>query len=234
MTFDPRETCWTVLRAAVDGDSVAQSTFTRLYAAVIGGFLRARWRGRALSADVDDAAQEVFVECFKPGGVLERADADAGQFRGLLYGVVRNVARRFETHAVERGRVRPEESTWVAQVAADDAGQATMFEQSWARGVMKEAMAMLRQRAAGADDRARRRVELLERRFADDQPIRDIAAAWDVPAREVHNDYRKARVEFYACLQEVVRFHSRSADVDAECRRLVTSLSPAGGGPEAL
>lgn len=176
--------------------------------------------------DVEDAVQEVFVECFKSGGVLERADPKRGDFRGLLYGVSRNVVNRFEERAIERGRVLPEDSAWLQEVASDDAGQITLFERSWAHGVMNEAMARLRG-AASSDGGASRRVKILERRFSDNLPIREIASDWGVPAQEIHNEYRKAREEFYRSLKQVVGFHSpSSSDVAGECRRLLSLLQP--------
>lgn len=178
-----------------------------------------------LMTEVDDASQEVFVECLKPGGVLERADATRGDFRGLLFGVVRNVARRFEERAVERGRTRPEDSVWLQQVASDDAGPATVFDQAWARSLVSQARSLHRRRALAEGEAGRRRIELLERRFGSDEAIRDIAARWGVPAQDVHNAYRKARSEFYRCLREVVASHAPAHDdLDAECRRLLGIL----------
>ena len=51
---------------------------------------------------VDDATQEVFVECFKQGGVLDQADPTRlKSFHAFLLGVVRNVCRRYETRKVK-------------------------------------------------------------------------------------------------------------------------------------
>jgi len=226
MPPDPADTCWTVVHAAAKGDSEARSTFSRNYLSTIRDFLAQRWHGRVLMADVDDASQDVFVECFKPGGVLERADASRGEFRGLLFGVARNVARRFEERAAERRRLRPEDSAWLQHVASDEPGQATMFDRSWARALLRQAKTRHRKLAVEADGEAgRRRIELLERRFGDDQAIRHIAAAWGVDPQQVHNAYRKARTEFYGCLRDAVAFHAPAgADLDAECRRLLSLL----------
>ena len=178
-----------------------------------------------LSTELADAAQEVFIECLKPDGVLERADASRGDFRGLLFGVVRNVARRFEERATERGRIRPEDSMWLEAICADEAGQATLFDQGWARSLMQRAGALHREQAANDGEAGKLRIELLERRFGSDEAIREIAAAWGMPSQEVHNAYRKARTEFYRCLREVVTHHSPTgADIDAECRRLLEML----------
>jgi DNA-directed RNA polymerase specialized sigma24 family protein len=163
-----------------------------------------------LATETSDATQEVFVECLKPGGVLERADAGHGDFRALLGAVTRNVARRFEERAIERGRVRPEDSAWLQQVASDENGQATVFDRSWAHALVEEASDRYRELASGDGDAGRRRIELLERRFGSDEAIREIAATWNVPAQHVHNEYKKARKEFDRCLLKVVAFHRRS------------------------
>jgi len=222
---EPHETCWTVLRDAATGDEAARATFSTTYLSTVREFLGNRWRGRVLLGDLDDATQEVFIECLKPGGALERADQARGEFRGLLFAIVRNVARRFESRAAERGRLRPEDSAWLQQVVADQPGQATMFDQSWARTLLRQAKQRHRDRAAAGDDDCRKRLELLERRFGDDQAIRHIAAEWGVEAQEVHNAYRKARKEFYQCLRETVAFHSPAdADLDEECQRVLSHL----------
>lgn len=221
---DTQATCWTLVRDAANGVSGARAEFSDFYGSVVRGFVAARWRPRGVGLDVEDAVQEIFVECFKPGGVLERADPSKGDFRGLLYGVSRNVVLRFEERAVERGRIRPEDSAWLQEVASDDKGQETLFERSWAHSVMAEAMVRLRQ-AAEASTGASRRVKILERRFTDNIGIRDIAAEWGVPAQDVHNDYRKAREEFYRSLKSVVGYHAPRSDVAGECRRLLSLLS---------
>jgi len=90
-------TCWTVIQAAAAGNAEERGRFARHYERAIRAYLGARWRGSRLLPQVDDAVQEVFVECFKCGGVLDRADQKrSGGFRPFLYGVVRNVARRLE------------------------------------------------------------------------------------------------------------------------------------------
>lgn len=226
MSPDSTETCWTVLRAASKGDAEARQSFSRSYLDTIRGYLTVRWRGRVLAGETEDATQEVFLECLKAGGVLDRADPLRGNFRGLLFGVTRNVARRFEERALEKGRLRPEDSAWVQEIAADDPGQATLFDQNWARVLMRQSKRLHCERALADGTAGQRRVELLERRFGSDEAIREIAADWGVPAQEVHNAYRKARTEFYGCLREIVAFHTPAgADLDAECRRLLALLS---------
>jgi DNA-directed RNA polymerase specialized sigma24 family protein len=188
---------------------------------VIRGFLEARWRRRVLDLETDDAVQEVFLECLKPGGVLDRADPARGDFRGLLFGVTRNVAQRYEERALERGQVRPDDD-WLRDTAADQAGQETLFDRNWARALLRLSRRRHRALALADGEAGKRRIEILERRFGDDQAIRDIAASWGVPAQEVHRAYRKARGEFYGCLRQVVAHHAApGTDVDSECRRLL-------------
>ena len=68
--------------------------------------LAQRWHGRVLMVDVDDASEEVFVECLKPGGALERSEESRGAWA--------TSAR----------------SAWLQHAAADEPGQATMFDRS--------------------------------------------------------------------------------------------------------
>src|SRR5262249_44152402 len=93
-------TCWTVIRAAAAGSPPDREEMARRYVGVVRAYLTARWRNSGLLAECDDAVQEVFVECFRQGGVLEAAGAGrVPSFRAFLYGVIRNVARRFESRS---------------------------------------------------------------------------------------------------------------------------------------
>ncbi|MBN2489659.1 MAG: sigma-70 family RNA polymerase sigma factor, partial [Planctomycetes bacterium] len=101
VTMPPVETfettCWTVIQGAARGRAEDREEFALRYAPVLRSYLQGRWGDSPLAAHLDDAVQDVFVECFKESGVLDRADRiGQGSFRRFLYGVVRNVARRFE------------------------------------------------------------------------------------------------------------------------------------------
>src|SRR5262245_36513833 len=104
----PESTCWTVIHGAAAGGAGDRDEFARRYLGVVRAYLAARWRSSACLGDLDDAAQEVFVECFKQGGVLERAERERG-FRPFLYGVVRNVAARFEKQRARQQQRQPAE-----------------------------------------------------------------------------------------------------------------------------
>jgi DNA-directed RNA polymerase specialized sigma24 family protein len=126
-------TCWTVIRAAAAGSPADREELARRYLPVVRAYLAARWRGSGLRPDVDDAVQEVFVECFRQGGALEAAWAGrVPSFRAFLNGVVRNVARRFESRPVRAATPLPENQ-------ADEESLSRLFERTWAQAIMSEA-----------------------------------------------------------------------------------------------
>jgi RNA polymerase sigma-70 factor (ECF subfamily) len=187
---------------------------------VVRTYLAARWRGSELRSDLDDAVQEVFVECFRQGGVLEAAGAGrVPSFRAFLYGVVRNVARRFESRPVRATGPLPD-------LAADEASLSRLFERSWAQAIMSEAAQLQRQQADESGPEAVRRVELLRLRFEESLPIRTIAERWGVPAAVLHHSYALARQEFRAALLKVVAFHQPGspAEVEEEAASLLQAL----------
>ena len=220
-------TRWSVIDLAARGDTEARSTFARIYLPIVRSFLEARWRATRLAAEVEDAAQEVFVECLRDGGVLLRADRDRGQFRGLLFGVVRNVAARHEERLGKR-RARGEEpgAAELATIAAREPSLSVLFDRSWAEALVTLAGERMRQNAAGGSAHAKRRVELLEMKSQLGLPIREIAKRWNEDPDVLHRAYAKGRQEFRTCLREVVAEHvvRDACDLDAEVRRVLDLL----------
>ena len=212
-------TCWTLIRAAAGGDPAARDRFARVYLPVVTVYLAARWR--SARRGVEDAAQDVFVECFRAGGLLEKADPDRdGGFRAFLLGAVRNVARRHEA----RRRV---DARLPADLPADDTGPAEAFDRAWARALLKEAGRVQHQHAEKAGPSAVRRVQLLRLRFGEGLPIRDIAARWGEDAAKLHHEYATAREEFRSALREVVAFHHpgvTDGEIDRACGDLLGLL----------
>ncbi len=77
-------TCWFLIHGAAAGRKEDRDTFGQRYEPVIRAYLGARWRGTPRIEELDDAVQEVFVECFREGGVLDRVDSGRpGGFRAL-------------------------------------------------------------------------------------------------------------------------------------------------------
>jgi len=214
-------TCWTVIRAAAAGNPADRDELGRRYFGVVRAYLAARWRGSDLHSDFDDAVQEVFVECFRSGGALEAVGAGrVPSFRAFLYGVIRNMARRFECRPARVGGPLPE-------VPANEEGLSRLYERAWAQAIMAEAAQLQRQRAVERGPEAVQRVELLRLRFEDNLPIRTIAERWGVPAAGLHHAYALARQEFKKALLEVVAFHcpGSQAEVELEAASLLKALA---------
>jgi len=206
-------TAWTVIRGAAAGEPEPRSLFVRSYAPVIRAYLRARWRGSPLLQETDDAVQEVFLACFKEGGVLDAADP-AREFRPFLYAVVRNVAR----HAETRQQRNKEHSFPSGVEPASDEELSAVFDRAWALAVVQAAL----NRVADPGQ-----VELLRLRFHEDLPIREIAKRRGEDPDRVHRAYAKARQAYENALIDVVLFHQHGSREQAldEARRLLALLS---------
>jgi RNA polymerase sigma factor (sigma-70 family) len=220
-------TCWTVIQAAASGDRRERETFARRYDPVIRDFLRTRWAGTARINQIDDAVQEVFLECLKDGGALGRADAGRpGGFRAFLRGVARNVALRYEANRHARHFETDDDAPDVDAVVTSDRGLSAAFDRAWARSIMREAAILMAGRARTLGPDAERRLDLLHFRFHDGLPIRDIAERWQADPAAIHYEYARARKEFHAALQEVVAFHNPGSPsaVERECNELLDLL----------
>ena len=186
--------------------------FVGRYEPVVRDYLVARWRFARLSAEVDDAVQDVLLQCLRPDGVLDGARERCREgFRLYLFGVARNVAR-----AVERRPRRTQEASSNplaehAQMADDEETPSRVFDRSWARAVLREGAQVMERRASAEGPDAMRRVALLTLRFEREMPVRDIARLWQVDAKRVHTEYARARREFKRALHEVLEGHNPEA-----------------------
>jgi RNA polymerase sigma factor (sigma-70 family) len=221
----PESTCWTVIQAAAAGSAADREHFARLYGPVLRAYLAGRWHGSPHAQDLDDAIQEVFVECFKPDGVLDRAERGRG-FRPFLYGVARNVALRVEANDRRRAR-RHAGDVDLEAVPDPEESLARAFDRAYARALLREAGRLQEERARDAGEAACRRVELLRLRFHDGLPIRDVARRWSADPAALHHEYARAREEFRAALRAVVAFHrpGPAADIEQECANLLALLA---------
>jgi len=213
-------TCWTVIRGAAAGRTADRSEFSRRYAPVIRAYLAARWRGSPLVGEIDDAEQEVFLDCFRENGALERVDPDRpGGFRAFLHGVVRHVAQRFE-----RARPKAGKPLEVAgEVPARERSLSAEFDRAWASALLKLAARLQAEQARASGPEATRRLDLLKLRFQDGLPIREIATRWRVDAAYLHHEYAKARREFRSALKDVVAEHLPGPPraIEHEAERLI-------------
>lgn len=204
MSWNSDTTCWDLIRAAASGDVAERERFVIWYQSPIRAYLIARWRGSRYMDFLDDAVQEVFAECFRSEGPLQRIDPEQGGFRAYLYGLVRNVARQCERKFFNTRELTVEGDMMLAELAQDEAVLSGIFDRAWAQAVMKQAADVQRQHAQVAGVDALKRIELLQLRFYEGMPIRDIAARWGMDPAKVHREYAKARSEFRSALFEVI------------------------------
>lgn len=218
-------TSWGMLHNAAHGDDAARARFAARYQPLVRTYLAARWRHTPLIEELDDAVQDVFVECLRDGGILETARSDRpGGFRAFFYGLVRNIALRAEQRRARRhlpADIDPD------ALAASEDSLSCVFDRAWAQTIMREAAARQAEvaNAAGAD--ALRRVELLRLRFQENLPIRDIAERWQTDPTALHREYAKARNEFRSALMDVLAEYHPAAGhaLERECSELLDLLS---------
>lgn len=217
---------WSLIARAAGGERRARSVFSRSYLPIVHRFLEVRWRKTPLAGERDDAVQEVFVECLRENGVLSRADASRGDLRGLLYGVTRKVAARFEERARQRLARDQAAISVLDTIQARGPSLSLVFDREWARALMHLAGEGMRARAKTRGPGAQMRVELLRLRFGEGRPIREIAAHWGADPDAVHRAYGKAREEFQACLRRIVAEHAvrTEEDLDREVARILELL----------
>lgn len=218
---------WAVVLGAAAGRAEDREAFARRYLPVARAYLAARWRGSALAGEIDDAAQDVFVECFKDGGALGRVDPTReGGFRAYLCGIIRTVALSHERKLARRRVDVADSSFRPDEIEGESPALSAVFEREWAVSLLLQARALHAERAAADGEAAVRRVELLRLRFEEALPIRRIAERLGESPERVHHEYARARDEFRRALQDVVRLHfpGTAAEVDEECARLLHAV----------
>lgn len=217
-------TSWTVIEAAASGDEQQRRRFVTVYGPVVRAYLQARWTRPAMRQSVEDAAQEVFYDCFREGGALSRADRHRpNRFRAFLHGVTRRVAAAFE--ARWRKHAHPD-LVGSADHESDERSLEEVFDRAWAQAILAEALDRLQRDARASGDGAVRRVELLRLRVHENRPIRDIAAAWEEAPARLHHEYARARKEFLSALKVTLGEHTEGVRAvrDEDVRELLNLL----------
>lgn len=226
-----RTTCWSMVLGAGTGQSADRARFAAAYGPPIRDYLTSRWRGNVRWLEIEDAVQDVFVECLREGGILARVHPErTGRFRPFLFGVVRNVARRFEEQRSTSREVAGD-SELTRNGDHDASGDpAVAFDRAWARAMVRQARLQLEERAAAGDELARRRCELLRLRYEEAVPVREIARRWQADPALLHHQLTDAKKEFRRALREVIAFHVPGSpdEIEAECQLLLPHL---GGSP---
>ena len=216
------------MQDAAAGGEASRAEFAIRYTPVVRAYLAARWRGSVKRlGELDDTVQDVFVECLRDGGLLDRARAGRpGGFRAFLYGAVRHVALRVETRQARQLARETQAPIDLQGIPGGEDALSRVFDRAWAKAVMRDAAVRQAELAAQRGEAALRRVELLRLRFHEEMPIREIAQLWGLDAPSLHHEYARARQEFRSALREVVALHDPGSpeDVDRECAQLLSLL----------
>ena len=221
-------TCWTLIEGAALGDGAARTEFATRYLPVVRDYLRARWKNRLSEDALEDTVQEVFVECLKGNGVLERAGAgQRTSFRAYLLGAVRNIAKRAEVDLARRIDL-PGSVTFDGEgQELEEATLTRVFDRAWAASILREAAARQAENARANGPESVRRVTLLRLVFEEERGLADIARQWNVDRNVLYREYKRAHDEFLDALKDVVTFHHPNAPdaVVRECRELYALFS---------
>jgi RNA polymerase sigma-70 factor (ECF subfamily) len=221
-------TCWTLIEKAAAGDSTARSEFSGRYLPVVRAYLSARWRNRLSGDEREDAIQDVFVECLREGGVLQRVGTIRdGGFRKYLFGTIRNTASRIEAARGRRLDSPDSQSFRTESIEDSEETLSRVFDRAWAESILREAAERQAARARERGAEHIRRVELLKELFHEERTIAELARMWQVDASFLHHEYARARNEFEQALKEVTAFHHPDSPAAAlrECRDLVNLLA---------
>jgi DNA-directed RNA polymerase specialized sigma24 family protein len=216
---------WSLIRRAAAGDPGDRERFAARYAPVIRAYFSARWHLPLAHERVQDASQEVFVQCFRENGVLDSADPARGEFRAFLYGVARRVGANMDRVAGRR-REHDAHSAIDDEVASSGTGPSRSFDRAWARLVVREAGELARSRAAGRPARMAG-LEALQLQFFEGLEPREIAARRGVPVEDVYERLRLAKRDFRAAFLEVMAIynpHCSEAELRQRCIDLVAQL----------
>ncbi len=227
MTHLPAETCWTLVLDAAAGQDEARAQFAERYTSVIEAYLQARWKRNRLKDAVPDAVQEVLLETYKKGGLLDKAQPGLpGGFRAFLFGAVRMVARRIEEGRREGKELALPTEFEAAGIGAIDPHLSMIFDRAWANALMQQAGKRQAKNASGHADKTQR-LSLLQLRFQEGLPVREIAERWQMPAEKVHKWYALARTEFRQALLEVMAEHQAGtpAQLEDRAKELLASLN---------
>lgn len=196
---------WRLAHAAARGDERARADFWQRYSHSVRLWLWFRWCHTSRRNLIDDAAQEVFLECFRPGGALahlDRARAHHG-LEAYLRGVVRNVACRIERAQARDFHHRRSLAAAAGQAAPEESGSAECIDRARAHDQVLAALDLLdrEDRQAGTDHSLR---AFLRAHFEQGQQVRTIAAAWQEQVDHVHEVRRRACQRFRDCLLRVM------------------------------
>jgi RNA polymerase sigma factor (sigma-70 family) len=213
----PDSTAWSVIKGAGAGEQGARERFAAAYGVVIRAYLSARWRLPQEHQEIDDGTQEVFVQCFKPGGALQGVDPSGpARFRTYLYAIVRHVAERIE-RSNGRRRLAQEPSAGLDELELAEATLSRVFDRAWVGMITRRAWLLM---AARSEEGGRDRIQILDLRFREGLQSGEIAARLHLDPGYVYQQLRNAKRDFRAALVEVVGSYHPGAsreEIEARC-----------------
>ena len=220
-------THWSLIARAAAGNPLDRDSFVERYAPIVRVFLCARWRLPIDHEAIADATQDVFLQCFRDEGLLDRAARGAvSGFKGYLLGATRNVALMTERRlARERARGSGTEIRF-DDVEASTATQSEEFDRAWARMISREARRLL----ASRSDHSELTIErwhILALRYEEGLATKAIAERLMIPVERVHERLKQGRKEFGACVMEVMaELHpdDNRAQLERRCGELARFL----------
>jgi RNA polymerase sigma-70 factor (ECF subfamily) len=226
---DFESTAWDVIDAAAAGDQSARASFVEHYRPGIRKLLQARWINAADRENLDDAVQDVLVECLKTGGVLDKAEQrPTTDFRSFLKTVVRHVAGRYEYRRNRTRALHSDRTLNEGEHAAQPSTASRKLDRDWARELLRATAAEQARRAQQLGAAARLRVDILRLRFEAGKSMRDIAKVLELDPAYVHHQFAKAKQDFHRALLRVLKTRRPGADdveLERECRELIGLLA---------
>ena len=197
-----------LLRDAAAGGEEPRAEFVKRYEPVVRAYLAARWRGSWLLQELDDAAQEIFIECLRGGGLLDRARADRpGGFRAFLYGAggmsrCGSSATSHDRPSASRPAASISKQSRVVRIRSHASSTAPGPRLLSARrpSVSRRWPRKAARRPSGASSSS-------GSGSTKGMPIREIARLWGMDAAVLHHEYARARQEFLAALRDVIASH---------------------------
>jgi RNA polymerase sigma factor (sigma-70 family) len=213
--------------AAGAGEDAARSEFARVYGPVIRAYLSARWGLPTTHEAVDDGTQEVFVQCFKPGGALRAVDpAGSARFRSYLYGVVKHVADRIERAQRVRRAQHEHSGFGLDDLERREASLSRTFDRAWVGMLTRRAWLLMASRIE-AGTAGRDRIQILDLRYQEGLSPAQIAERLHFEPDYVYQQLRNAKRDFRTALLEVVATYHPGAtkeELEARCVELVGFL----------
>ncbi len=193
---------WRMVQAAAEGDERARATFAQRYGNTVQRWLWFRWRHTPLRSYVDDAVQDVFVECLKPRGALSHVHPELAPhgFDAFLRGVVHHVACRVERSEARNFRHRRRLIEGAIPPAPPRLGSPEQLDHRWAQERIRTALRELDRQSPPMAHSLR---EFLRMHFEKELTVREIAALWREPVNRVHELRRRACRRFRECLLRV-------------------------------